>query len=61
MLAIYGGKAAQEGSSGGAAVSTSGALIGLITTSELSGDESTRELRVITPTHMRRSFKAATG
>lgn len=58
VLAILGGKAAQEGSSGGGVVNTSGRLIGLITTSEISGDFATRHLRVITPTHIRSSFES---
>ncbi len=61
VLAILGGKAAQEGSSGGGAVNKEGRLIGLITTSEISGDFATRHLRVITPTHIRSSFEADMG
>lgn len=61
VLSILGGKAAQEGSSGGAVVDTHGKLVGLITTSEISGPAETRHLRVITPGHMERSYSADTG
>ena len=61
VLAILGGKAAQEGSSGGGAVNKDGRLIGLITTSEISGDFAQRHLRVITPTHIRTSFESDMG
>lgn len=61
VLSILGGHVAQIGSSGGEATDNSGALIGLITTSEISGDFSTRHLRVITPSHIEYSFKADTG
>ena len=61
VLSILGGKAAQVGSSGGGAVNKEGRLIGLITTSEISGDFATRHLRVITPTHMRSSFESDMG
>lgn len=61
VLSILGNKAAQEGSSGGGVVNSSGRFIGLITTSEISGDFSTRHLRVITPTHIRNSFESDKG
>jgi hypothetical protein len=61
VLAILAGKAAQEGSSGGGAVNKEGRLIGLITTSEISGDFTQRHLRVITPTHIRSSFESDMG
>lgn len=61
VLAILAGKAAQEGSSGGGAVNKEGRLIGLITTSEISGDFVQRHLRVITPTHIRSSFESDMG
>ena len=61
VLAILAGKAAQEGSSGGGAVNKAGRLIGLITTSEISGDFAQRHLRVITPTHIRSSFESDMG
>lgn len=61
VLSILGGKASQEGSSGGGVVNANGKLIGLITTSEISGDFATRHLRVITPTHIESSFQSDTG
>ena len=61
VLALLGHEAAQEGSSGGGVVNTDGNLIGLITTSEISGSADTRHLRVITPGHIERSFSADTG
>lgn len=61
VLSILGGKASQEGSSGGGVVNANGKLIGLITTSEISGDFAARHLRVITPTHMESSFQSDTG
>lgn len=61
VLSIWGGKASQEGSSGGGVVNKDGKMIGLITTSEISGDFATRHLRVITPTHIRSSFESDMG
>jgi hypothetical protein len=42
-------------------VNKEGRLIGLITTSEISGDFTQRHLRVITPTHIRSSFESDMG
>jgi S1-C subfamily serine protease len=61
VLAIGGSKASQEGSSGGAVVNEAGELIGLITTSQVTGDVATREMRVLSPSYIRRSFKEDTG
>lgn len=61
LLAVLAGKVAQEGSSGGGAVNKDGELIGLITTSEISGDFSTRHVRVLTPLHIKTSFKDDMG
>ena len=61
VLSVLGGKAAQEGSSGGAIVNEQAKLVGIITTSEISGDESTRKLRAITTGHMIRSYEQATA
>jgi S1-C subfamily serine protease len=61
VLAIAGSAASQEGSSGGAVVNAAGELIGLITTSEISGDVSTRQMRVITPSYIMRSYQENTG
>lgn len=60
VLGIAGSEASQEGSSGGVVVNDANELIGLITTSQVVGDVSTREMRVITPSYLRRSFKADT-
>jgi S1-C subfamily serine protease len=61
VLAIAGSAASQEGSSGGAVVNTDGELIGIITTSKTSGPVSSREMRIITPDYIRRSYQADTG
>lgn len=61
VLSIAGSAASQEGSSGGAIVNQDGRLVGLITTSETTGSESSRELRAITTTYIRRSFNGNTG
>lgn len=61
VLSILGGRASQEGSSGGGVVNAQGRLIGLITTSEISGDFAGRHLRVITPTHIDSSFESDMG
>lgn len=61
VLAIGGSAASQEGSSGGAVVNAAGELIGLITTSKITGDLSARDMRVITPSYIRRSYESATG
>lgn len=56
VLSILGGEAAQQGSSGGGVINTDGELVGLITTSEISGPAQTRHLRATTPGHLRESF-----
>ncbi len=61
VLGIPGSEASQQGSSGGVVVNDANELIGLITTSQVVGDLNTREMRVITPSYLRRSFKADTG
>ncbi len=61
VLAISGSAASQSGSSGGAVVNADGQLIGLITTSEVTGDTASREMRVITPSYIQRSFKEDAG
>ncbi|MBU0750492.1 serine protease [Patescibacteria group bacterium] len=60
-LSIKAGAAAQPGSSGGGVVNTRGEYTGLITNSSNTGDFSTRELRAITPFHIRNSFKDDMG
>jgi len=60
-LSVLAGAAAQEGSSGGAVVNSSGYLIGLITASEQSGEQASRHLISITPSYLRRMYLEATG
>ncbi|MBU2220325.1 serine protease [Patescibacteria group bacterium] len=61
LMSLGGSAAAQNGSSGGAAVNTDAELIGLITTSSTQGTLFSRDLRAITAGHIRRSFSADTG
>lgn len=61
VLALSGNTTAQEGSSGGGAVNEVGELMGMVTTSEISGPFSSREMRVITPQYMVRNFTDDTG
>ena len=61
VVSILAGRVAQLGSSGGGAINTGGELLGVISTSEISGDFSTRHVRVITPRHIRESFRRDTG
>ncbi len=61
VLSIAGSAASQQGSSGGAVVNEAGELVGVITTSETSGPTSSREMRVITPDYIRRSYESDTG
>lgn len=61
VLAIQGNIAAQEGSSGGAIVNSGGKLIALITTSDVSGATSSREMRGITLSYIERALRDDTG
>ena len=61
VLSVLAGAAAQQGSSGGAVTNPDRMLVGLITTSEISGPTETRHLRAITPRHLRQSFLEDTG
>ncbi len=61
LVSILGSAASQEGSSGGALVSNSGEVNGIITTSSVAGTLATRTLNAITVSHIRRSFTADTG
>ncbi len=56
VLALYGNAAAQEGSSGGAVANERGDLVGLVTTSDVNGSFTSREMRAITPSYILRSF-----
>lgn len=60
VLSVLAGKAAQPGSSGGGAINKNGELVGIISTSETSGDFSTRHVRIITPKHIKESFESDT-
>jgi S1-C subfamily serine protease len=61
VLALNGSIASQEGSSGGGVVNAAGELIGLITTSEVTGSYASREMRVIAPAYIFRSYSNETG
>ncbi len=60
ILALGGSAAAQEGSSGGGVVDESGKLVGVLTTSTIEGDVSTRSLDAISATYIRRAYRAET-
>jgi hypothetical protein len=61
VISVHGSLAAQSGSSGGGIADDDDRLIGLITTSSLTGSTADRTLYAITPAHLRTSFKADTG
>lgn len=61
LLSVSGSDTAQEGSSGGAVASLSGELIALITTSSAEADLSSRQVRAITPRHIRKNFELDAG
>ncbi len=61
VVSLGGTAAAQEGSSGGGVANSSTEITGLITTSTIQGDTSTRDLRGITPRHIRASYMQDTG
>lgn len=61
VLSIGGNPAAQEGSSGGAVTDRLGGLLSIITTSDVTGDTASREMRAITLTYIERSFLVDTG
>lgn len=62
VLALGGSPAAQEGSSGGGVASASdGALVGVITTSTVSGATDTRTLSAITASYIRAEYARETG
>lgn len=56
VIEIAGSAASQEGSSGGAIVNEKGQLIGLITTSQVSGPVNERKMHAITADYIRRNF-----
>lgn len=61
IIALGGSAAAQEGSSGGGVVNESGELAGIITTSRVKGDFSTRALNAITTSYIRTEYASETG
>ena len=62
VLALGGSPAAQEGSSGGGVASAAdGALVGVITTSTVSGSTDTRKLSAITASYIRAEYARDTG
>ncbi len=61
LISLGGGIAAQEGSSGGGIVNDKGELMGVITTSTVSGTFASRDLRAITASHIRRSYSNDVG
>ncbi|MDO8408205.1 MAG: trypsin-like peptidase domain-containing protein [bacterium] len=61
VLTVSGSVASQEGSSGGGIINGSGTLEGLITTSMVTGNTSTRTLSAITAAYIRREYAAETG
>lgn len=61
VLALGGSAAAQEGSSGGGIADAEGELTGVITTSTVSGDTSSRSLGAITSSYIRADYASETG
>ncbi len=60
LISLGASDAAQSGSSGGVVVDD-GKVAGVVTTSSLGADRSTRDLRAITIGHIRKSFEKETG
>ncbi|MCX6787032.1 MAG: serine protease [Candidatus Kaiserbacteria bacterium] len=61
VLALGGSAAAQEGSSGGGVADKNGELLGIITTSTISGATDTRSLSAITASYIRSEYASETG
>ena len=61
VLALGGSAAAQEGSSGGGVADASGSLVGMITTSTVSGATATRSLSAITASYIRSEYSREMG
>ncbi len=61
IVSLGGSVVAQKGSSGGAAVSLSGKLLGLIVTTTVADTTGARDLRAITMTHVDTRLKETTG
>lgn len=61
VLALGGSAAAQEGSSGGGVANGAGALVGLITTSTVTGSTAARSLNAITASYIRADYAEHSG
>ena len=61
VLALGGSAAAQEGSSGGGVVNATGALVGVITTSTITGPTYDRSLNAITTSYIQADFLNESG
>lgn len=61
VIALGGSAAAQEGSSGGGIADASGALVGVITTSTITGATNTRSLEAITASYVRAEYAGEMG
>jgi hypothetical protein len=61
VLDLGGSAAAQEGSSGGGVVDSTGDLVGTITTSTVEGATATRSLNAITASYIRGDYASETG
>lgn len=61
VLALGGSAAAQEGSSGGGVIDSSGLLIGTVTTSTVTGTTATRSLDAITASYIRAEYARETN
>jgi hypothetical protein len=61
VIALGGSAAAQEGSSGGGVANAFGSLVGIITTSTISGATDTRSLDAITSSYIRSEYATEMG
>lgn len=61
IIALGGSAAAQEGSSGGGVSDGNAKLIGVITTSTVKGETSSRQLNAITSSYIRAEYASETG
>lgn len=61
VLSLGGSAIAQEGSSGGGVSNTEGELVGIVTTSTVSGAVSTRSLSAITSSYIRAEYASEAG
>ncbi len=61
VLALGGSAAAQEGSSGGGVVTATGKLAGIITTSTITGNTSTRNVNALSASYIHRAYTSETG